>query len=126
MTRKARRASQRAYCRYSKFRVGAAVLLEDGRMFSGTNIENASYRLTICAENSAISSAIMEAGPKIRLKAVAVANLNGAASMPCGACRQILLEFGSNATWIFAPGEDGPVEVTLGEILPYGFSLRDE
>jgi len=102
------------------------VLLDDGQIFAGPNVENASYRLTICAENTAIAKAISEAGPKIRLRAVAVANLNGAASMPCGACRQILLEFGSTDTWVFGPGEDGPVDVTLGSLLPYGFHLERE
>jgi cytidine deaminase len=119
-------AAHNAYAPYSHFRVGAAVLLEDGATFAGPNVENASYRLTICAENSAIAKAISERGPKIKLRAVAVANLNGAASMPCGACRQILLEFGSNATWIFGPGDDGPVAITLGELLPHGFSLHPE
>jgi cytidine deaminase len=122
----ARAAAQHAYAPYSHFRVGAAILLEDGQTFSGPNVENASYRLTICAENTAIAKAISEAGPKIRLRAVAVANLNGASSMPCGACRQILLEFGSTSTWIFGPGDDGPIAITLGELLPHGFSLLPE
>jgi len=100
------------------------VLLDDGQIFAGPNVENASYRLTICAENTAIAKAISEVGPKIRLRAVAVANLNGAASMPCGACRQILLEFGSVDTWVFGPGDDGPVDVTLGTLLPYGFHFE--
>jgi cytidine deaminase len=122
----ASKAAEQSYSPYSKFRVGAAVLLDDGQIFAGPNIENASYRLTICAENTAIAKAISEVGPKIRLRAVAVANLNDAASMPCGACRQILLEFGSNDTWVFGPGEDGPVEVKLGDLLPYGFHLERE
>jgi len=122
----AAKAAEQSYSPYSKFRVGAAVLLDDGQIFAGPNVENASYRLTICAENTAIAKAISEAGPKIRLRAVAVANLNGAASMPCGACRQILLEFGSVDTWVFGPGEDGPVDVTLGDLLPYGFHLERE
>jgi cytidine deaminase len=122
----ASKAAEQSYSPYSKFRVGAAVLLDDGQIFAGPNVENASYRLTICAENTAIAKAISEVGPKIRLRAVAVANLNGAASMPCGACRQILLEFGSPDTWVFGPGEDGPVEVKLGDLLPYGFHLERE
>ena len=122
----ATKAAEQSYSPYSKFRVGAAVLLDDGQIFAGPNIENASYRLTICAENTAIAKAISEVGPKIRLRAVAVANLNGAASMPCGACRQILFEFGSVDTWVFGPGEDGPMDVTLGSLLPYGFHLERE
>ena len=122
----AAKAAEQSYSPYSKFRVGAAVLLDDGQIFAGPNVENASYRLTICAENTAIAKAISEVGPKIRLRAVAVANLNGAASMPCGACRQILFEFGSVDTWVFGPGEDGPMDVTLGSLLPYGFHLERE
>jgi len=122
----AAKAAEKSYSPYSKFRVGAAVLLDDGGIFSGANIENASYRLTICAENSAIATAIGDRGPRIRLRAVAVANLNGAASLPCGACRQILLEFGTPETWIFGPGEDGPQEITLGGLLPFGFHLEQE
>ena len=120
----AKDVAQRSYSPYSKFRVGAAILLDDGSIFTGCNVENASYRLTTCAEQTAIAKAVSEVGPKIKLRAVAVANLNGAASMPCGPCRQILLEFGSAATWVFAPGENGPVDASLGELLPHGFKLE--
>jgi cytidine deaminase len=116
-------AAERSYSPYSKFRVGAALMLDDGSIYTGCNIENASYRLTICAENTAIANAISNAGPKIHVRAIAVANLNNSASMPCGACRQILLEFGGPDTWIFGPGENGPVEVSLKDLLPYGFHL---
>ncbi len=116
-------AAERSYSPYSKFRVGAALMLYDGSIYTGCNIENASYRLTICAENTAIANAISKVGPKIHVRAIAVANLNDTASMPCGACRQILLEFGGPDTWIFGPGEDGPVEVSLKDLLPFGFHL---
>ena len=122
----AAKAAEQSYSPYSKFRVGAAVLLDDGQIFAGPNVENASYRLTICAENTAIAKAVSEVGPGIRLRAVAVANLNGANSMPCGACRQILYEFGGVDTWVFGPGEDGPVDIQLGELLPHGFRLERE
>jgi cytidine deaminase len=122
----AAKAAEQSYSPYSHFRVGAAVLLDDGRIFAGPNVENASYRLTICAENTAIAKAISEVGPKIKLRAVAVANLNDAASLPCGACRQILLEFGSPDMWVFGPGENGPVDITLGELLPHGFHFDRE
>jgi cytidine deaminase len=122
----AEKAAEQSYSPYSKFRVGAAVLLDDGQIFAGPNVENASYRLTICAENTAIAKAVSEVGPGIRLRAVAVANLNGANSMPCGACRQILYEFGGVDTWVFGPGEDGPVDIRLGELLPHGFRLERE
>jgi cytidine deaminase len=126
LRRLAIQAAQYSYSPYSRFRVGAAVLLEDGRIFTGCNIENASYRLTICAEHTAIARAISEAGPKIRVRAIAVDNLNNAASMPCGPCRQILLEFGGPETWVFGPTQDGPIDVSLAELLPFGFHLEQE
>ena len=106
--------------------VGAAVLLEDGRIFTGANIENASYRLTICAEHTAIAKAVDEAGSTLRIRAIAVENLNGAASFPCGPCRQILFEFGNPDTWIFAPGETGAADSSLGDLLPFGFRFKRE
>lgn len=120
----ATKAAAGAYAPYSRFRVGAAVLLEDGRVFTGANIENASYRLTICAEHTAMARAISEAGPNIRVRAMAVDNLNGAASFPCGPCRQILHEFAQGNTWVFAPDENGPADASLKELLPHGFDLE--
>jgi cytidine deaminase len=118
-------AAEHSYSPYSHFRVGAALLLENGSIVTGTNVENCSYRLTNCAEQGAIGRAVAEHGPGIRLRAVAVANLNGTASMPCGACRQTLTEFGSDATIVLYPGEDGaPEETTLGELLPHAFRLE--
>ncbi|MGA8941001.1 MAG: cytidine deaminase [Acidobacteriaceae bacterium] len=114
-------AAGRAYAPYSGFRVGAALLLEDGAVVTGCNVENCSYRLTSCAEQGAIARAVAERGPGVRLRAVAVANLNGAASMPCGACRQTLTEFGGDETVVLYPGEGGPMETTLGELLPWAF-----
>jgi cytidine deaminase len=115
-------AAQHSYSPYSHFRVGAALLLEDGSVVTGCNVENCSYRLTSCAEQGAIARAVAERGPGIRLRAVAVANLNAAASMPCGACRQTLTEFGDDATIILYPGENGIAqETTLGELLPHAF-----
>jgi cytidine deaminase len=115
-------AAKNSYSPYSRFRVGAALLLADGSTFTGCNVENSSYRLTSCAEQGAIARAVAELGPGIRLRAVAVANLNGAASMPCGACRQTLSEFGGDDTLILYPGEEGVAEeTTLGELLPHAF-----
>jgi len=115
-------AAEHSYSPYSSFRVGAALLLADGAIVTGCNVENASYRLTSCAEQAAIARAVTEHGPAIRLRAVAVANLNDAASMPCGACRQTLAEFGSDDTLILYPGESGrPEHTTLGELLPHAF-----
>jgi cytidine deaminase len=118
----ARVAAAHAYAPYSGFRVGAALLLEDGTIVAGCNVENCSYRLTSCAEQGAVSRAVAEFGPEIRLRAVAVANLNEAASMPCGACRQTLAEFGDDSTLVLYPGENGALEeTTLGELLPHAF-----
>jgi cytidine deaminase len=118
----AAQAAENSYSPYSKFRVGAALLLTDGSIVTGCNVENCSYRLTCCAEQSAIARAVTERGPGIRLRAVAVANLNNAASMPCGACRQTLTEFGDDATPIFYPGENGSdEETTIGALLPHAF-----
>jgi cytidine deaminase len=117
----AAKAAEHAYAPYSKFRVGAALLLADGAVVTGCNVENCSYRLTSCAEQGAIARAVAERGPGIRVRAVAVANLNDAASMPCGACRQTLSEFGEDAMVVLYPGKDGPRETTLGELLPHAF-----
>lgn len=118
---RAAEAAEHAYAPYSEFRVGAALLLEDGAIVTGCNVENCSYRLTSCAEQAAIARAVAERGPGIRVRAVAVANLNDAASMPCGACRQTLSEFGEDAMVVLYPGEGGPMETTLGELLPHAF-----
>lgn len=121
----AKEAASRSYSPYSKFRVGAALLLEGGAVVTGTNVENCSYRLTSCAEQGAIARAVVEFGPGIRVRAVAVANLNGAASMPCGACRQTLAEFADDETLILYPDEGGEaMETTLGALLPHAFRLE--
>ena len=115
-------AAGNAYSPYSRFRVGAALLFETGEIVTGCNVENCSYRLTSCAEQGAIARAVAEFGPHLRLRAVAVANLNAAASMPCGACRQTLAEFGPDSTLVLYPGEGGrDEETTLGALLPNAF-----
>jgi homotetrameric cytidine deaminase len=120
----ARRATENAYAPYSNFRVGAAVLLEDGRIFTGGNVENSSYGLTNCAERSAIFNAIANtAGGKIRVHAVAVDNAAQAHCSPCGACRQVIAEFGTPETEIHYRGANGMVTLTLAELLPDGFRL---
>src|SRR5438094_4332486 len=87
----AKRAYEHAYAPYSTFRVGAAVLLEGGEVFSGCNIENASYGLTNCAERTAIFSAVSDLGAKrVRVRAIAVVNDRNVACSPCGACRQVI------------------------------------
>jgi len=112
-----------AHVPYSNFRVGAAILLTNGKIFSGCNVENASYGMTNCAERTAIFSAVARLGPSIEIRAVAVANDHGVACSPCGACRQVIYEFGPDAT-IFFQGARGPKQAHITELLPDGFRLQ--
>jgi len=113
-----------AYAPYSNYRVGAAILLTGGSIVTGCNVENTSYRLTCCAEQSAIAAAVGLYGPSIRIRAIAIANLNNSASQPCGACRQTILEFSAPDTIVFFPKEDGTFdEATITELLPAAFFL---
>jgi cytidine deaminase len=115
-----------AYAPYSHFRVGAAVLLSDGTIVTGCNVENASYRLTVCAEQAAIAAAVSLRGPQIRIRAIAVANLNDTASQPCGACRQTIHEFSAPDTIVFFPGEKGAIaQATIAALLPAAFLLTN-
>jgi cytidine deaminase len=117
-------AAQHAYAPYSSFRVGAALLLSTGEIVTGCNVENASYRLTTCAEQSAIVAAVGQYGPDIKVRAIAVANLNNTASEPCGACRQTISEFSIPTTWIFYPATGGKIaEASMADILPAAFLL---
>jgi cytidine deaminase, homotetrameric len=119
--------ARNAYSPYSHFRVGAAILLEDGSIVTGCNVENASYRLTTCAEQAAIAAAVALHGPSIRLRAVVIANLNSAASQPCGACRQTIHEFSTAATEVFFPAAEGTLtRSTADEILPAAFRLSTD
>jgi cytidine deaminase len=117
-------AAERSYSPYSGFKVGAALLLSSGQVITGTNVENVSFGLTICAERSALVRAVSEFGPEIRITAVAVANLNGAASPPCGACRQMLAEFGDPETQIVFPAAAGTTTMRFDEVLPLGFDMK--
>ena len=117
----AKHAYENAYAPYSNFRVGAAVLLASGEIFYGCNVENASYGLTNCAERTAIFSAVAALGAKqVRIRAVAVVNDRNAACSPCGACRQVISEFGSDAE-IFYLGPSGIQQSSIRELLPNCF-----
>lgn len=120
----AQRAAQNSYSPYSGFKVGAALDLDNGVIVTGTNVENASYGLTICAERAALARAIAEHGPGIRIRAVAIANLNHAASTPCGACRQTLAEFAEPDAPVAFPAEDGIVTMRFAELLPLAFDMK--
>jgi cytidine deaminase len=115
-------AMQQAYAPYSNFRVGAAVLTESGKVYTGCNVENASYGLTNCAERTAIFSAVATEGRDMKVRAVAVTNANRVACAPCGACRQVIFEFGPEAAVTFQ-GTNGYVTQKASELLPAGFTL---
>ena len=121
---KARQAAQNSYSPYSKFRVGAALRLASGAIVTGTNVENTSYGLTICAERSALVRAVAEFGPAIKIAAVAVANLNGSASPPCGACRQMLAEFVLPDAPVAFPAADGTCVMPFRDVLPVAFGMK--
>lgn len=119
---KALEAQKMAYVPYSKFRVGASLLTEDDKIYSGCNIEIASYSPTICAERTAIFKAISEGHRKI--KAIAVVG-DSDYTFPCGVCRQVIREFGKDAKIIIANSVDDYRVYTLDEILPYSFGPED-
>ncbi|HEY6412336.1 MAG TPA: cytidine deaminase [Edaphobacter sp.] len=124
LQQRATAVAHNAYAPYSNFRVGAAILLDNGAIVTGCNIENASYRLTTCAEQSAVAAAVSNYGPAIRIRAIAIANLNNTASQPCGACRQTIHEFSTPNTIIFFPAEDGTLTPsTIAALLPSAFLL---
>ncbi|HEX6037862.1 MAG TPA: cytidine deaminase [Longimicrobium sp.] len=117
----ARQARQHAYAPYSRFSVGAALLAADGRIFTGCNVENASYGLTNCAERVAIGKAVSEGAREF--VAIAVTGPEDAvAAAPCGACRQVLSEFGPDLPVIMpSEAETGYVVETIGGLLPGAF-----
>jgi len=119
----ARRAMKNAHAPYSKFKVGAALLTTKGRVFTGCNVENASYGMTNCAERTAIFSAVAQLGPKMEIRAIAVTNNQNAPCSPCGACRQVIYEFGPKAV-IFFQAANGLKEMPITELLPEGFRLQ--
>ena len=123
LLRSAKKVVKNAYAPYSKFRVGAAILLSNGKIFSGCNVENASYGMTNCAERTAIFNAVAQLGPKIEIRAISVVNDQGVQCSPCGACRQVIYEFGPDAT-IFFQGAKGRKQAHITELLPEGFRLQ--
>ena len=117
----AKQASNASYSPYSKFKVGAAVLCEDDKVFCGTNIENASYGLSVCAERVAVWTAIANGVKKI--KAVAVYCKKGSVT-PCGACRQVISEFSKNADIIYNT-EKGNIKIEkISSLLPESFNNK--
>lgn len=120
LLRRARAAQRRAYVPYSHFRVGAVVVTAEGEVVEGANVENASYGLTMCAERVAIGS-MAAAGLRGPIVAVAVVGDGEDALTPCGACRQVIFEFGPEAV-VYGSGDGGrPIRATIRELLPHAF-----
>ena len=118
----AEEASKNAYVPYSKFSVGACVLCESGKTYTGCNFENGSYGLTICAERNAVGTAISNGERKIR--AIAIYSPNMQNCTPCGACRQVLMEFKSDEGLdVITKCDDGIRIHTIDELLPETFVL---
>jgi cytidine deaminase len=119
LLRRARAVRARAYAPYSHFHVGAVVVTATG-LYEGVNVENASYRVTTCAEQTAIARMVAE-GDRGPILAIAVVGDGQDPCTPCGACRQTILEFGPEAT-IYASGDGGqPLIARIGDLLPHGF-----
>lgn len=117
----AKKAASRAYAPYSQFQVGTAVLTEAGEIFAGCNVENASLGLCNCAERTAISHAIVSSKKPIRLKCVVVYTPTQTATTPCGACRQVIHEFGPDARVISVCDSKNRIDVSIGNLLPGAF-----
>ncbi|OUO47396.1 cytidine deaminase [Megasphaera sp. An286] len=118
----AKKARERAYAPYSQFYVGAAALGEDGVIYAGCNVENSSYGLSCCAERNAIFRGVA-AGCR-KFEAVAIVG-NADDTMPCGACRQVMAEFG--VSYVVATCADGAYRVlALEDLLPFAFTLQEE
>jgi len=122
-------ARDRAYAPYSRFHVGAALLTNDGKVFTGCNVENVSYGLTICAERAAVFRAVAEIGPTLKIRKIAVAGeregakspMSGDAAAPCGACRQVLSEFSDDLEVIVSDIDCNYRKYSLKELLPNAF-----
>lgn len=121
---KALQGRKNSYSPYSNFKVGAAVLTGDGKIYTGCNIENASYGATNCAERTAIFKAVSEGYRTI--DAIAIVGSDNDYTYPCGICRQVISEFASEYTKIIlGKGENEYIVKTLGEILPGAFTKKD-
>lgn len=126
LMQRAAAAARNAYCPYSGYHVGAALLAADGSIFSGCNVENASYGLTVCAERTAVFSAVA-AGVR-SFSAMAVVADGDQYPYPCGACRQVVAEFcGPEFLFCIAPVNklEAPQQLTLAQLLPHSFFLNE-
>lgn len=123
LARLAVEALENAYAPYSRFRVGAALVTDDGAVFVGVNVENASYGLTVCAERVAIFNAVSSGHRKVAR--IAVACSNGQEVFPCGACRQVLHEFGPGMKVVTLAGDEKVSSYSLASLLPHSFGPQD-
>lgn len=123
LVKKAIEAKNNAYVPYSKFRVGAALLTKEGKVYTGCNVECASYGGTNCAERTAIFKAVSEGDRQI--EAIAVASDLDDYTYPCGICRQVIIEFGKKIKMIIAKSEDDFKIYTIDELLPHSFTTDD-
>jgi len=117
----AKMAQKAAYAPYSKFKVGAALLGKSGRIFTGCNVENASYGLACCAERNAVFKALSEGEREFR--AIAIVSDSPKPTAPCGACRQVLNEFAPDIS-VIMPGKKRTIKTTLKKLLPFAFGPK--
>jgi cytidine deaminase len=120
----AENAKSFSYSPYSGFKVGAALISENGRIYTGTNIENASFGATCCAERTAVFKAVSEG--ELIIKAIAIVSDKKDYIYPCGICRQVLAEFGDKDTLVICSGGFSYEIHKLSELLPYAFELNQE
>ncbi len=124
LVKKAIEAKENAYAPYSEFRVGAAVLAGSGKVFTGCNVENASYGAAICAERTAVVKAVSE-GETI-IKAIAINSDSEDYTSPCGICRQVMSEFCNEGTQVVCSNNKGEyVKLPFKDILPYAFTKKN-
>lgn len=123
LLKKAKEGLKNAYTPYSNFQVGAALLTEDGKVFTGCNIENASYGATICAERTAMVKAISEGNMKFTK--IAVVSTGGDYTYPCGICRQFMSEFMLDGKVVVEDKGEGIIEHSLSDLLPKAFTRKD-
>lgn len=120
---KAKEAMEHAYVPYSKFKVGAAILTKGGSIYTGCNIENASFGATNCAERTAIFKAVSEGHKEI--SAIAIVSSNNEFTYPCGICRQVISEFMKDGEFIFENSKGEIKVINLKEVFPYSFTQDD-
>ena len=119
----AEKAKENAYVPYSKFHVGAALLTKSGKVFTGCNVECASYGGTNCAERTAIFKAVSEG--EREFEKIAITSDNIGETYPCGICRQVILEFGRDIKVVLGESEGEYREMSIQELIPYGFTGAD-